>query len=304
MTTRGEVLVVGSIGLDTIITPAGQVSDAMGGSAIYFACAASLFSGVNLVGVAGTDYPEKYKDMIRARGVDLSGLEIADGRTFRWTGRYHEDMDTRETIETQLNVFEHFQPKIPQGYVDDRYIFLANGAPETQASVLDQVASPKFIMLDTMNLWIEIARPALVDLLGKVDALVINDEEALMLTGSTSLIRAAEEILEMGPRTLIVKKGSNGAMLLQKGLYFALPAFPLQTVVDPTGAGDCFAGALMGHLACTDDVSHENLRRAIAYGTATASFTCEGFGVDGICAATREDVEERYHRLAEMTKFA
>ena len=198
---------------------------------------------------------------------------------------------------------EHFQPKIPKTYADDRYVFLANGPPETQASVLDQVQSPTFVMMDTMNLWIDISRPALVELLGRVDALVINDEEAHLLTERVSLVRAAEDILDMGPRTLIIKKGSHGATMIQKGVYFAVPAFPLEEVVDPTGAGDSFAGALMGYLANTDDISHENVRKAVAYGTVTASFTCEGFGVEGLLRVSRSDAEARYGRLAEMTRF-
>jgi sugar/nucleoside kinase (ribokinase family) len=300
MADEQELLVVGSIGIDTIETPHGNVDSVLGGSCIYFACAASNFCRVNLVGVVGTDFPDEDRAVLEERNIDLDGLEVQEGKTFRWTGRYADDMNSRETLDTQLNVFGEFQPKVPEHYRDSTYLFLANGVPDIQASVLDQVKKPAFTMLDTMDLWMNISLDSLTALLKRVDALVINDEEAQQLSGKTNLQDAARDILKMGPETLIIKKGSHGSVLVQEEGYFALPAFPLESVIDPTGAGDSFAGALMGYVTATHDTSHENLRRAVAYGTVTAAYTCEGFSVDALRKNTRADLDARFEQLAKM----
>jgi sugar/nucleoside kinase (ribokinase family) len=302
-TRSGHLLVVGSTGLDTIHTPLAQVMEVLGGSSTYFSIAASFFTNVRLVSVVGNDFPKAHRELLRRFNVDLDGLEVAAGETFRWTGRYMADMNTRETLETQLNVFGDFDPKVPEAYRKTPYVFLANGAPHTQASVLRQVEKPKFVVIDTMNLWINQNRQELEDLLQQVDALVINDEEAEMLSGKSTMLTAAKEIIAMGPRTLIIKKGSHGAMLFQETRFFALPAFPLDMVNDPTGAGDSFAGAFMGYLAATDSLDHDNLRRALAYGTVTAAFTCQDFSVRALERIRREDLDRRMEMLRDMTHF-
>lgn len=303
MSDGPELLVVGSIGIDTIRTPHGDAEDVLGGSCTYFAYAAGFFCRVNLVGVVGTDFSDANRGILGERNVDLDGLEVQEGETFRWTGRYLDDMNTRETLDTQLNVFADFQPKIPERYRQAKYLFLANGPSDTQAAVLDQVDKPALTMLDTMDLWIDISRRSLTALLARVDAMVLNDEEAQLLSGKINLVEAAREILAMGPKTLIIKKGSHGAVLVQDEGYFALPAYPLEHVVDPTGAGDSFAGALMGHLTATDDASHDNLRRALAYATVTASYTCEGFSVEALRKISRDDIDARYEQFARMTRL-
>ena len=303
MSPRGDLLVVGSLGLDTIITPERQVSEVLGGSSTYFALAAGFFANVKLVSVVGTDFPDEYRSLLAERGIDLEGLEVAAGKTFRWTGRYKEDMNTRITLETHLNVFGEFQPRLPESYRGVPYIFLANGPPETQITTLSQMQAPRFIMVDTMNLWIDHHREPLEALLKEVDGLVINDEEAVLLSGQVSLPRAGRDIMQMGPRTVIIKKGSHGVLLCEDEGCFALPAYPLEHVIDPTGAGDAFAGALMGYLASTDELSPANLRRAVAYGTATAAFACEDFSVERLTQISRADIDQRVEQLRELTSF-
>lgn len=292
-----SLLVIGTLAFDTIETPYDRREEALGGSATYFAMASAFFSPVRLVGVVGTDFPDKVLSDLRGRGINTDGVEIADGKTFRWSGRYEADWNTRHTLDTQLNVFEHFDPKVPAGYKDSRYVFLANAAPAIQMKALEQCTERKFVMADTMNLWIDIARDELVALLGKIDGLVLNDEEARMLSGETNLFAAARKVLSMGPQFVVLKKGEHGAFLLGRDVHYALPAYPVENVTDPTGAGDSFAGGLMGYLAAVQNHDPATLRRAMLYGTVTASFCVEGFSTEALGETSRSAVEQRFNEL-------
>jgi sugar/nucleoside kinase (ribokinase family) len=298
-----SLLVVGSTALDTVKTPYGEVHDALGGSAFYFSAAASYFTQVKIVGIVGDDFPMNQLDFLIERGVDLSGLEVVKGKTFRWGGVYHENMNHRDTLFTHLNVFETFAPKLPSQYQDVPFLFLANIHPELQLSVLAQVKKPKLVVLDTMNLWIDIALPALKEVLSKVDIVILNDQEARQLTGEINLIKAAKLVIEMGPKTVIVKKGEHGAFVISDKDIFAVPAYPLESLFDPTGAGDSFAGGMMGYLAKCDDISPQTLRKAIVYGTVTASFSVEQFSIQRLQDLTHNEIDSRYHKLERMTKF-
>ena len=258
-----SLLVVGSIAYDTVETPFGKVEDSLGGSALYFSAAASLFGPVNVVGVVGSDFDASKISFLKKRGVNLDGLYMESGKTFRWGGRYYEDMNKRETLFTYLNVFERFQPRIPEEYRHSEYVFLANIDPELQLKVLEQIRKPKLVVLDTMNFWINGKRAQLQTVLKRSDIIVVNDEEAREMTGEFNLIKAIKRIVEFGPKSVIVKKGEHGAMLYQDGKFFFAPAFPLEKVVDPTGAGDSFAGGFMGYLAKTDKTDFANLKKAI-----------------------------------------
>jgi sugar/nucleoside kinase (ribokinase family) len=295
--------VVGSIAFDTIETPFGKVEDALGGSATYFGLAARLFDKVRLVGVVGEDFPDKYRRVFSERGIDIEGLSVARGRTFRWTGAYTGAMNEAETLAVELNVFGEFNPEIPAAYRDSEYVFLANGSPRVQQAVRRQVPGAKLVVCDTMNFYIQNAREELKGLIAEVDGLVLNDQEARMLTGSDILVEAGRRIIGMGPEFVVIKKGEHGALLIAGEERFALPAYPTGEVKDPTGAGDSFAGGMMGYLASSGDVSFAGLKRALAYGTAVASITVEGFGTGAIEAATRADVEDRVKRLEEMLRF-
>ena len=297
------LLVVGSTAFDTIETPFGTKKDCLGGSSTYFTLAASLFTEVRLVSVVGDDFPEESKELLATRGARLDGLEVKPGKTFRWSGRYSADMNSRETLDVQLNTFGGFAPEIPSAFLDTPYVFLANGSPGTQSSVLEQMKGPLFTVADTMDLWIENERSDLDELLRGVDGLIINDEEVKMLTGETNLIRAGRALLSLGPKLAIVKKGEHGAFLFSNYFQQALPAYPTDRVVDPTGAGDSFAGGFMGFLADCDSLSLWNMKRAMAYGTVTASLTVEGFGVDRIATADRAAVERRYHELIQFVSI-
>ena len=248
-----SILVVGSAALDTIKTPYGEVKDALGGSALYFAAAASFFTPVKIVAVIGDDFPIGQLDFLKAQGVHTGGLETAKGKTFRWSGVYHQDMNQRDTLSTDLNVFKTFSPKLPAEYRDTPYLFLANIHPELQLEVLNQMSQPKLVMLDTMNLWISTALPALKKVMARVDAIILNDQEARQITGETNLIKAAQGVQKLGPRTVIVKKGEHGAFMVSGDNFFTVPAFPLDSLYDPTGAGDSFAGGLFGYLAACND---------------------------------------------------
>lgn len=294
------LLVVGSTAFDTVETPHGVAKDCLGGSSTYFSLAARLFVPTRLVSVVGADFPEAHRTLLKERGVDLAGLEQKPGRTFRWHGRYSSDMNSRETLDVQLNVFGDFVPKVPASYRTTPFVFLANGAPATQASVLDQVDKPKFVVADTMDLWIEHHRDALLALLPRLDGLIVNDSEVKQLTGKSNLIQAGRAVLALGPKLVIVKKGEHGCFLFSNFFHYALPAYPTEVVLDPTGAGDSFAGGFMGYLATCDSVSVWNMKRAVAYGTVTASLTVEGFGVDRIANADRAAVERRFHELQQF----
>lgn len=303
MSEAENIVVVGSVALDTIETPWGAAEDCLGGSASYASLAAGLFAPVRLVAVVGSDLPSRARDLFAARQVDTSGLEVVEGRTFRWGGRYHENMNRRDTLFTELNVFEHFHPKLPSEYLDSEIVFLANIHPALQHEVLDQVDSPKLVALDTMNLWIETARADLEAVLRKVDLLFVNDEEAQQLSGHANLWRAVDRLREMGPRTVIVKKGEHGALLFTENGLFALPAVLLEKVFDPTGAGDAFAGAFLGYVARQGDYTDSTLRHAMIHGTVTASFVTERFGTDRLAETTLRDVEERMSQLRADTQW-
>ncbi|MCA8951173.1 MAG: sugar kinase [Planctomycetes bacterium] len=295
-----SLLVVGSTAFDTVETPHGTAKQCLGGSSTYFGLAARLFTDVQLVSVVGEDFPDAHRRTFTDAGIDLAGLETKPGKTFAWHGRYSADMNSRETVDVQLNTFGDFKPKVPASYRETPFVFLANGAPATQASVLDQMAAPRFAVADTMDLWIEHNREELLALLPRLDGLILNDEEVKMLTGKSNLIQAGRAALKIGPKLVIVKKGEHGCFLFSTFFHYALPAYPTEHVVDPTGAGDSFAGGFMGYLAGSASISVWNLKRAVAYGTVAASLTVEGFGVDRIAAAERTTIERRYHELQQF----
>lgn len=292
-----SLLVIGTLAYDTIETQAEKRVDVLGGSAMFFSVAAAAFRPVQLVAVVGKDFRPGDLDMLKKRGIDTSGVEHAEGRTFRWSGRYEADWNTRHTIETQLNVFEKFDPKIPSAMRSSKFVFLANASPVVQAKALDQVERPTFTVVDTMNLWIEIMRPELMALLRRVDGVVLNDEEARMLTGERNLIKAASLVLGMGPRYVILKKGEHGAFLMGNDVHFSLPAYPVKKVVDPTGAGDTFAGGFMGYVAREGSIAPKVMRKAMLYGTVAASYCVEDFGVDALKTKGLADFDTRYDEL-------
>jgi sugar/nucleoside kinase (ribokinase family) len=288
------VLVVGSIALDHIKTPTAEHRNLLGGSASYAAVAASFFGPVNLVGVIGDDFPPEHKQLYAKRGIDLTGLEVAKGQTFCWSGEYEKNMNNRKTLSVALNVFEKFQPKLPESYRETPYVLLGNIAPSLQRMVCEQVRRPKFVVADTMDLWIEMARADLLDLLKKVDMLILNDSEARQLVEEDNVIRAGKKIATLGPRYVAVKKGEHGCLLFgSKGEFFSTGAFPLEHINDPTGAGDCFAGGFIGHLARTDDTSFANLKEAVIQGTLVASFCCEEFSLRRLEKLTAEEITGR-----------
>ena len=295
-----SLLVVGSVALDTVETPTGRADEALGGSAVYFSLAASYFTRVMMVGAVGHDFPPEHKELLEERGIDTSGLVSLDGRTFRWTGRYAENMIDRETLDVQLNVFDGYRPELPEAFRAAKHVFLANASPEIQMHVLEQIESPEFVASDTMNIYIENELEALRRLMERVDCFVLNDEEAFMLTGERSLVNAARAILDMGPATTIIKKGAHGSVMASPEDVFLLPAYPLGREIDPTGAGDSFAGAFCGTVANLG-IDFASLRRAVAYATVTASFCVEGFSVDGFRELTRSDIDERYEEFMGMT---
>jgi sugar/nucleoside kinase (ribokinase family) len=295
-----SVLVVGSVALDSVETPFGKADEVLGGSANYFAASASHQTAVQMVGVVGSDYPVEKLEPLKARGVDLAGVERAEGESFRWRGRYRHDLNSAETLETRLGVFSHFKPKIPAQFRTADYVFLANIDPRLQIDVLSQVERPKLVACDTMNFWIESRRADLLDLLGKVDLITLNDAEARQLTEQFNLVHAARWILDRGPKTVLIKKGEHGAFMFTKHSIFYAPAYPLESVFDPTGAGDSFAGGFMGWLARTGDLSEENMRRAVVVGSAMGSFVVEKFSIGRLLEVTRTDIERRvgeFHRL-------
>jgi sugar/nucleoside kinase (ribokinase family) len=294
-----NVLVVGSVALDTLETPHGRADNALGGSATHFALAASRFAPVRLVGVVGKDFPSEHLEMLKGQKIDLSGLQIVDGKTFRWHGRFVGDMSRAETVSVELNVLATFQPKVPPAFASTPYVLLGNASPDVQLAVLDQLKTPKFVMLDTMNLWISTQRPALLKLLPKVDAVCINFEEALQLAETTSGAKAVRRILDLGAKTLIMKRGEHGATLATRDGQFTSPSFPTDRVVDPTGAGDSFAGGTLGYLAQAG-AEKNALRHAIIYGSVMGSFAVEEFGTKRIQSVTREEIDLRARSILDM----
>jgi sugar/nucleoside kinase (ribokinase family) len=300
-----SLLVVGTVALDTVETPYGKAEDVLGGSATYFAAGASFFGPVRVVGVVGDDFPMERLAFLQKRGVDLSGIEVVPGgKTFRWSGRYHLDLNHRDTLGTWLNVLETFQPKLPEAWRDAPYVFLANIDPVLQRQVLDQVRKPRWVVADTMNFWIGSVKPELLKTLARVDGLIVNDEEARQLAGTPNLIKAASAIQAMGPRTLIVKKGEHGALLFDQGKVFSAPAYPLEEVFDPTGAGDTFAGGFYGYLAKQGKTDEATLRQAVLYGSALASFCVEKFGPDRLVDLTMKEIEERVHAFRDLVRVS
>lgn len=301
-----SLLTVGSVAFDALETPFGKTDKIIGGAATYITLAASYFTKQNnLVAVVGGDFPQEMISLLEEHGVNTEGLEIVkEGKTFFWSGRYHEDMNTRDTLETQLNVMADFNPVIPVSYQGTEYLMLGNTVPATQKLVIERMAKrPKLIMLDTMNLWMNIAMDDLKEVLKLVDLLTINDEEARQLSGEYSLRKAAAKIMEMGPKTLIIKKGEHGALLFQGERIFFAPALPLEEVFDPTGAGDTFAGGLIGYLASTDDISFDNMKRAIIYGSAMASFCVEKFGTERLVNLSQEEIKSRVKEFVNLSSF-
>jgi sugar/nucleoside kinase (ribokinase family) len=298
------VLVVGSVALDSVETPFGRADNVLGGSGTFFSAAASHLAPVQLVGVIGTDFPlDKLKRAFASRPIDISGLEQADGTSFRWRGRYRHDLNVAETLETHLGVFSNFRPKIPDQFRSAPFVFLGNIDPRLQLDVLTQVAKPKLVACDTMNFWIESRRPDILKLLSHVDLITLNDAEARQLTEEFNLVKAARWIMERGPKHVVIKKGEHGAFMFTNSNVFFAPAYPLESVFDPTGAGDSFAGGFMGYLASTGDLSEANLRRAVVYGSAMGSFAVEKFSVDRLLEITPDDLRARvgdFHRLVSF----
>lgn len=297
-----SVLIVGTTALDSIKTPTRENPRLLGGSASHAAVAASFFSPVKLVGGVGEDFPKKYIALYRKHGIDLAGLQILPGKTFHWSGEYEINMNNRRTLATELGVIETFQPKLPDAYQDTAFVLLGNIAPALQLSVLDQMKKPKFVVADSMDLWINIALPDLLKLLKRVDGFVLNDSEAELLTKEDNIFRALKKIHALGPKYVIIKKGSHGSILSGPKGIFICPAYPLQTVEDPTGAGDSFVGGMMGYLAGAGSID-ANIRRAMVYGSVTASFCCEGFGLNATTKTKRADIEKRVKELEKLTKF-
>lgn len=299
-----SLLVTGTVGIDTVETPHGTANDVLGGSACYFSLAASLLTPVRLVCVVGEDFPEKFRNLFANRPIDLAGMETRAGsKTFRWHGRYVGDMNHAETLRTDLNVVAEAPPKIPEAFRDTGYVFLANTHPAIQRRFIEQLRSPKLIVCDTMNLWINEFRDDLVRTLSAVDGVVLNDGEARLLTGQTDLIRAGLDAIKMGPTFVVIKKGEHGAMLVSPDEVFVLPAFPTANVKDPTGAGDSFAAGMMGHLAAIDRIDAGAMKGAMARGACMASITIESFSLDSILAAKRETLDARLTKYKQMLSF-
>jgi sugar/nucleoside kinase (ribokinase family) len=298
------LLVVGSVAIDNVETPQDRREEMLGGSATHFSYAASFFTSVRLVGIVGEDWPDQYTQLLRGRGIDTSGLQVVPGgKTFRWTGRYEPNMNDRETLDVQLNVFGKFDPVLSEEYRRARYVFLANGVPAVQLRVLDQVPGCRLAVADTMDLWIKTAHDDLMTLMDRLDGLVLNDAEAKLMTGSENLVLAGHRVREMGPRFVVIKKGEHGAMFFSEHETYVLPAFPTERVVDPTGAGDSFAGGMMGYLAEQDNFEPATLKTAMAYGILVASFNVEGFGLERMQRLTRDDIEERMYEYRHMLSF-
>ena len=300
-----SVLIVGSIALDHIKTPSSDHPDLLGGSASYASVAASFFASVRMSGIVGEDFPQAHWELLEKRGIDLAGVERAVGKTFAWHGEYEQNMNNRRTLSVELNVFEHFKPSLPAEWKKSPIVLLANIAPSLQLHVLDQLQSPDFVIADTMDLWIEIAQADLRQLMKRVDLLILNDSEARQLTLQDNVVKAGRALLEMGPRYVVVKKGEHGAQLFGRDLFFSLPAYPLESVLDPTGAGDCFAGALAGYLAQRGGVPDAgSLKEALLRGTVVASFNVEEFSLRRIAPLQEAEIEARCAFLREATRLA
>ncbi|HLB01435.1 MAG TPA: PfkB family carbohydrate kinase [Bacteroidota bacterium] len=300
-----SLLVVGSLGIDTIETPFGRVEDVLGGSATYISTAASYFAPpVRLVGVVGNDFPGEYLQFLESREIDLEGLQIDQGgKTFRWGGRYHYDLNSRDTLYTELNVFEKFNPVIPESYRKTTYVCLGNIDPDLQRKVLQQINRPRLVVGDTMNFWISGKMDSLRATMKLLDVLILNDAEIREMTREANLIRAAKSIIRMGPKIVVIKKGEHGAMMVTEQTIFSAPAYPLETINDPTGAGDAFAGGFIGWIARTDDLSENNVKRAVIYGSTLASFCVESFSLDRFKDLTYLEIQDRFREFRELSRF-
>tara|TARA_B100000508_G_scaffold133532_1_gene123472 strand:- start:523 stop:1431 length:909 start_codon:yes stop_codon:yes gene_type:complete len=295
-----KLVIVGSIGIDSIETPYAKEKNILGGSASYACVAASFFSNIGMIGVIGSDFPNSFKKLWKDMDINLDGLQIQEGKTFRWSGKYEENMDNRETISTELNVFENFQPSIPNSYKNVPYLFLGNIHPKLQLDVLNKMNSPKFVLIDTMDLWINTAKKELEEVISKSNMLTLNESEARLYTNKNDLICAAKELLKIGPDYILIKKGVNGAILYSKDSIFLLHAYPVETCCDPTGAGDSFAGGLMGFLSKYDTINEKTIREAMTYGTITASFGIEEFSLNKFQKINKKDIDNRVSKFLKM----
>lgn len=295
-----KLVIVGSIGIDSIETPYAKEKNILGGSASYACVAASFFSNIGMIGVIGSDFPNSFKKLWKDMDINLDGLQIQEGKTFRWSGKYEENMDNRETISTELNVFENFQPSIPNSYKNVPYLFLGNIHPKLQLDVLNKMNSPKFVLIDTMDLWINTAKKELEEVISKSNMLTLNESEARLYTNKNDLICAAKELLKIGPDYILIKKGVNGAILYSKDSIFLLHAYPVETCCDPTGAGDSFAGGLMGFLSKYDTINEKTIREAMTYGTITASFGIEEFSLNKFQKINKKDIDNRFSKFLKM----
>ncbi len=298
-----SILVIGSVALDTVTTPFGHITEGLGGSATHFSASASYYTDVHLVAVVGEDFPEKHIDFLKSKNIDVEGLERAPGKTFRWTGKYDFDLNRAQTLNTELNVLATFAPKLPKSLVNTPYLFLANIDPDLQSQVIDQVKSPKLIACDTMNFWIEGKREALLKTFKKVHLVTINEGEARLLSGESNLLKAARVIQAMGPKTIVIKQGEYGALLFHEGQIFSAPGLPLEEIKDPTGAGDSFAGGFMGYLAKTGNLSWENMKQAVIFGSVMASFNVEAFSCDRLRHLTLREIQQRYSEFKKLSSF-
>ncbi|MFA5145829.1 MAG: PfkB family carbohydrate kinase [Candidatus Omnitrophota bacterium] len=298
-----SILVIGSVAIDSITTPFGKNDEALGGSATYFSIAASFFDKVDIVAVVGKDFPSRYITLFKNRNIGTSGLETVKGKTFRWSGRYDYDLNTAITLSTHLNVFKNFKPDVPQPLRNSKYLFLANIDPELQYAVLKQVRSPRFVACDSMNYWISTKKRALERLLGSVDVLLLNDAEARQFSGEANLLKAAQLIISFGPKAVVIKKGEHGVLYCSKSSHFIAPAYPLESVYDPTGAGDTFAGGMMGYLSRASSISEATVRKAIIYGSILASFVVEDFSVNRLLELSMHDIRRRYDHFKKITTF-
>lgn len=298
-----SILVVGSVALDSVETPFGRVEDALGGSGTYFSVAASYFSPIKLVAVVGKDFPEKHINLLKKHRIDLTGLKKVLGKTFRWKGKYTYNLNNAETLDTQLNVFADFRPEIPEGYRKSDYVFLGNIDPELQLEVLKQVKKPRVVACDTMNFWIERKKKELKKTLKHVDILVVNEAEVRQLAEENNLVKATRAILSWGPKSLVIKRGEYGCLFFSKNHIFSAPAYPLETVYDPTGAGDSFAGGFMGYLAHCRSTHKMNLRRAIVFGSVMASFNVEDFSLNRLSRLCWDDIKNRFQQFKKLTHF-
>lgn len=297
-----DVLITGTVALDTIETPFGRVDRALGGSATYASFAASFFSKPALISVIGEDFPKEYLELLKGRGISLKGLKVED-KTFHWEGFYEFDMNEAKTRKTELNALENFKVKVPESYKDIKHVFLANFDPEQQLETLEQMKNPEFVVLDTMNFWIGHKKKQLIDVIKKADVLLLNDGEARQLFNTVSLVKAANDAIALGPRAIIIKKGEHGALLFTKSKHFSAPGYPLEIIKDPTGCGDSFGGAFIGYIAKTRDFSEQNLRKAVIYGSVVASHNAEDFSLNRLRAIGMDDIEKRYKELQEIREF-